>query len=390
MEAEKKGDAGRHSHHHTKKISTKLNLGNIFIGLAVALGIIIIFNIFLTFSLNSDFKKASADIKEKMKPANIELTLIRNSKCSDCSDASEVVNYIKGWNANISKESAFELDSKQGKDAISKYQIQKIPSVVITGEIDKVNPEGFEKKENALVLSDIQPPYTNAATGKIEGRVFMLILKDKACDKCHDFSGLINEMKRAGIKITEERIIDSGSSEGVSLIKKYSIGFVPAIIVSKEASSYPIMQQAWPRMGTVESDGSYVLRLVSPPYMNLTTGRLRGIVDAVYLTDKSCTDCYDVNLNRQILANQQGIGMKFEKEDRIDVSDEKGKELIKKYNITQAPTVILSEEASAYPSMPSLSQFFSAENDGSYVFRKPQIFGAYRDLATGQVIKAPK
>ena len=325
-----------------------------------------------------------------MKPAKIELTLIKNSKCSDCSDISAVIKNIKSRNVNVTKESAFDFDSKQGKDLISKYKIQKIPSFVVTGEIDEVNVQGLEKKDNSLVLSNIQPPYTNAVTGKIEGRVSLYILKDPSCEKCADFTSLTNEMKRAGIKITEEKSIDSASNEGENLIKKYNIGFVPAIILSKDASLYPIMQQAWPRLGTIESDGSYVLRLISPPYINMTTGKLRGLVNVAYLTDKSCTECYNVNVNKQILANQQGFAMKFDKEETIDISDAKGKELIAKYNITQAPTIILSDEVSAYPSSKALQQFFSIEKDGSYIFRKLQVLGTYKDLKTNQIVKAPQ
>lgn len=392
METEKKeGKIWHNEHHiHKKNISKKINIENIFIGLTIILGITLIINIFLTYNISSGFKNAAEALREKMKPAKIELAIIKNSKCSDCFDISPIVSYIKSANVNVTKETSFEFDSKQGKELISKYKIQKIPTLIVTGDIDKVALEGLEKKENALILSNLKPPYTNAATGKIEGRVSLYILKDAACDKCADFTSLTTEMKKAGIRISEEKNIESSSDEGKALAKKYGIGFVPTLIISKDASAYPIMQQAWPRLGTIESDGSYVLRLVSPPYINLTTGKLRGLVNVVYLTDKSCTDCYDVNLNNQILTNPNGFAMKFDKEETIDISDSKGKELISKYNITQVPTVILSDEVSAYPSSKGMQQFFSAEKDASYVLRKLQVLGTYKDLATNQIVKAPQ
>ena len=79
--------------------------------------------------------------------------------------------------------------------------------------------------------------------------------------------------------------------------------------------------------------------------------------------------------------------MRLEKEEAYDISDAKGKELIAKYNITKVPTIILSEEIKAYPSSTALNQFFSAEKDGSYVFRKMDDVGTYRDLALNQVVK---
>ena len=370
-----------------KIISNKLNLENIFIGLIVLLGIIVIVNIVLTFNLNKDLKKSTATIQEKSKPAKVELVLIKNSKCSDCSDISTVANHIKNSNVNVTKETMLEFDSKEGKEIIGRYKIERVPAVVLTGEIDKVNIQGLEKKENALLLTKVEPPYTNAATGKIEGRVILFYLKDPACEKCSDLTPLISQIKNAGVKISEEKTIEPSSDQGKELIKKYSIDFAPTIILSKDAAAYSIMLQAWPQIGSKEADGSYVLRLVNPPFINLTSGKLRGLVNIIYLTDKSCAECYDVNQHREILANPRTFAMKFEKEETLDISDSRGKEMIDKYNITQVPTVILSDEIGVYPSTLALKQFFSVEKDGSYIFRKVSVVGTYKDLAANKVVK---
>jgi len=369
-------------------ISKKLGLYNIFIGLTVLLGIVLLINIILTFNLNKDLKKSAETAKETLKPAKIELTSIRNSKCSDCFDISTIISHIKNANVNITKETIHEFDSKEGKALVSKYKIEKIPTVIITGEIDKFNIQGLEKKENALLLTRLEPPYINAITGKIEGRVTLYNLKDSACEKCNDLSPLISQIKAAGVKIYEEKIIAPNNDEGKGLIKKYNIDFAPTIILSKDAAVYSIIRQAWAQIGTKETDGSYVLRLVNPPFINLTTGKLRGIVNIVYLTDKSCTECYDVSQHREILVNPQSFAVKLEKEETYDISDAKGKELIANYNITQVPTIILSEEVSIYPSSQVLKQFFSVEKDGSYVFRRVSTVGTYTDLTTNKVIEA--
>ncbi|MBI2650780.1 hypothetical protein HYX04_05740 [Candidatus Woesearchaeota archaeon] len=369
-------------------VSKKLDIENIFIGVTMILGIILVINIFLTFNLNKDLRKSAEAAMEKLKPAKIELAVIKNSKCSDCFDISTIINHVKNANVNITKETMYEFDSKDGRALVSKYNIEKVPTVVLTGEIDKFNIQGLEKKENALLLTKLEPPYTNALTGKIEGRVALYHLKDASCEKCNSLSILTNQIKAAGVKIYDEKIIALNSAEGKELIKKYSIGFVPAIILSKDAAAYSIMQQAWPQIGSKESDGSYVLRSASPPFINLTTGKTRGIVNIVYLTDKSCTECYNVSLHKEILANPQSFAVKLEKEETYDISDAEGKEFIAKYNITQAPAVILSDELSAYPSSQTLTEFFSVEKDGSYVFRKASVLGNYRDLTANQVVQA--
>ena len=372
---------------HNKFISKKLNLKNAFIVSVILLGVLLVINIILTFDLNRDLKKNNQAAQEKLKPAKIELALIKNSKCNDCFDISTVVSLIKNSKVNITKENIVEFNSKEGKDIIKKYDIQKIPALVITGEVEKVSIQGLEKKGDTLLFTQINPPYTNAMTGKIEGRVTLYYLKDSKCKKCNDMALLINQIKGAGVKIYEEKNIEAESSEGKELIKKYNIGFVPAIILSKDAGVYGIVQQAWPQIGTKEPDGTYVLRLVYPPFINLTTTKIRGLVGITYLKDKSCTECYDINLHKEILTSQQSFAIRLDNEEIYDVNDAKGKEIVAKYNITQVPTTILSDEVSAYPSSQALKQFFSVEKDGSYVFRA-QVLGTYKDLETSQIVKA--
>jgi len=364
------------------------NLYYVFIGVTILLGVILLVNIALTFSLNKELKKSAEAVQEKLKPAKIELTLIKNSKCNDCFDISALISHIKNANVNVTNEKAMEFDSKEGREIISKYKIEKVPTVVVTGEIEKASIQGLEKRENALLLTNVPPPYTSALAGKIEGRVTLYILMDLGCTKCNELSILISQIKGAGVKIYEEKNIDAESDEGKELSKKYNIDFVPTIVLSKDASAYGIIQQAWPQIGSKESDGSYVLRAVNPPFINLTTGKLRGLVDIIYLTDKSCIDCYDVAQHREILTSPQSFAIKLEKEEKIDISDAKGKELISKYNLTQVPTIILSSEVSAYPSNIALKQFFSVEKDGSYVFRRVSVVGTYKDLTTNQVVQA--
>ena len=370
-----------------KFILKKFNIENLLIGLVILLGVILIINIVFTFNLNKELKKSTESVKEKLKPAKIELIIIKNSKCTDCFDISKIVSHVKNANANVTKEAMLEFNSNEGREIVSRYKIEKLPTVVVTGEINKVNIQGLEKRENALLLTRLEPPYTNAITGDIEGKVALYKLIDLECEKCSNLSLLISQIKAAGVKIYEEKEIGENSNEGKELIKKYNVGFVPTIILSKDAGLYTIIQQAWLQIGNKESDGSYVLRLVNPPFINLTTGKLRGIVDIVYLTDKNCVECYDVKLHKEILTNPQSFAIHLDKEETLDISSAKGKELIAKYNITQVPTIILSDEISAYPSNRLLQQFFSIEKDGSYIFRIIQVLGTYKDLTTNQIIK---
>lgn len=370
-------------HHSTKKF----NSYHIFVGLSVLLAIILLFSIMQTFSINSALKDKTEKAKELAKPAKIELAVIKDSKCTDCFDVSQLVKYIKSAKVEVTSEKNIEFDSAEGRQLIAKYNLEKIPNVVVVGEIDKVSLQGFEKKNDALLFIQIPPPYTNATSGEIKGRISLTSVNDPTCSKCADLNVLINQMKSSGIKITEQKDVNINTDEGKSLMAKYNLKFVPTIILSKDAEAYPIINQAWKQLGTVESDGSYVLRIVYPPYINLTTSKLKGIVDITYLTDKSCTECYNVSTHRQILASPQTFAIHLDKETTVDAGDAAGKQLIAKYNITQVPTVILSSEVSVYPASQALDQFFSVEEDGSYIFRKLSVVGVYRDLANNQIVK---
>ena len=98
MEKEKK------EHHHKDKFTKKISLGDVFIILSVVLAIILAVNTFLTFSLKKDLTEKAEAAKEILKPAEIELTIIKNSRCSDCFDISSVASYIKSAKVNATKE----------------------------------------------------------------------------------------------------------------------------------------------------------------------------------------------------------------------------------------------------------------------------------------------
>ena len=360
----KKEEPRQHAHgmHH----SNKKDKFDIVLIAVVVLGVILIINIFLAFGINQNLKKNIDAAKEAARPAKIELTLIKNSKCADCFDASQYADYIKSSKVEVLSEKTLEFNSSEAKSLISKYNIQKIPSILVTGELDKLNLDGFGKVQDALVLSQISPPYTDALNGKVLGRVRLKIVKDDSCAKCNDLGVLIAQISSAGIRVIEQKNISSASNEGKSLISKYRLDFVPTLILSQDAGEYPLIQQAWPSIGTKEKD-AYVLRAAYPPFLNLTTGQLRGLIDVIYLTDNSCAGCYNVSFHKSVLTSPQSFAMTFGNEKTIDISAAEGKELISKYNISQVPTIILSSEAGVYPSSTGLAQFFSIEKDGSYV-----------------------
>ncbi len=377
-----------HKLHHSDAVKSekKSNLDNVLIAIGIILLIVLFVNIYTTFGINSALNKNINEAKEKAKPANIELFTIKDAKCVDCFDLSQVSASLKQSGINIVKEQDVDFSSSEGKELISKYSITKIPAVVLKGEIAKVSADGLTKKDDALLLEAPQAPYTQAKDGKIVGRVTATLFTDKTCTKCSNATALLAQIKASGVKVVSEKIVDSNSAEGKNLAKMYNLDHAPTLLLSKDAGEYALIKEAWPTAGSIEKDGTYVLRLVIPPFVNLTGNKVRGLVDVTFLSDKSCTTCQDVYVHRQILGPKGTFGMAIEKEQSFDVSDVKGKELVAKYNITSVPTVVLTGDAAVYPSLVQLKQFFSPEKDGAYVFRQPELLGVYKNLVNGSVV----
>ncbi|HIH42068.1 TPA: hypothetical protein HA246_00305 [Candidatus Woesearchaeota archaeon] len=176
-------------------------------------------------------------------------------------------------------------------------------------------------------------------------------------------------------------------AEGNRLVQKYAVEKVPALIFSSDAAAYDEFTQGFPQVGTIEKDGTFVMRTIPPPYMNVPQNKIYGLVYLTYLTDNSCTECYNVTLHNQILANPQGFNLKLQSEKYVDISSAEGKEIVKKYNITSVPTVLMSKDAGEYQLLvQTWPKVGSVESDGTFVFRDLTVMrGKYKDLVTNKL-----
>ena len=192
-------------------------------------------------------------------------------------------------------------------------------------------------------------------------------------------------MPGKSVNVVKEQNLDLLDQPAQALIKQYNITKVPTFIVTGELEKFDDLKQLWTAWGTVNSQ-AFVLTNVPPPYFNIQTGTTDGKVTVIYLNSKSCADCYDVNNNKNILEN--GYGLKVVSEKTVDVADKEGKELVKKYKITKIPTFVLNSEIAVYQGLLSVwNSVGSLEQDGWYVFRKPEVMGAYYDLDKSEVVK---
>lgn len=228
----------------------------------------------------------------------------------------------------------------------------------------------------------LSPLKEKAETQKPASLSFFLIKND--CENCFDMNNYINFIKRQNVKVIQENTLESSSTEAKTLIAKHNIQSLPALIISGEVSK-PDIVALWNNVGEKVNNEVVVIEGI-PPYYDLENEKVVGLVEVVYLIDNSCVECYDVNVHQNILPR---FGIYIDKSLTYDISSEKGKELIKKYDITNVPTILLSPEASAYSSFVQVwSQVGTQESDGWYVFRNLEIMGTYKDLKLGKIVRS--
>lgn len=356
------------------------NQNKVFVILLGVFLLVLIINVSLTTSSSIALSQKAEVIKELNKPSLIQLSIIN---CENCFDISSVLESIRGENVEITEERTIDFSSDEAKVLIEKYGIEKIPSVLIFGEVDgNVNFNDFKLVGEALVLENIEPPYLDLA-GEMRGEVSVIEITD-SCEVCIDVSSIVDSFKQMGVAITNWEKVEYNSVEGRELISKYGVKQSPAVLISEDIDYYEAVSQSLAQLDLVKKDGYYVLHSVVPPYRNLVTNKIEGLIDLIMLEDESCTGCYDVSVNKQILAR---FGMAIGSEKVYDVSSAEGEKLVLKYNIEKVPMIIVSPEGEAYDSFVGVwSQVGSIEGDGWFVMRSPEVIGVVKDLSTGQVI----
>ncbi len=350
-----------------------------------------ILNVFLIQGRAAEINKASEAANELLKPAKLEVTKILLSGCKDCFDIGAAFESIKKQNVNITREKTLFSDESEAKKIIRNLNIQKIPALVISGEVNRTQQlksffDGvgeFSGQDN-VVYTSISPPYYNVSSSKVVGRVSIVNVVDSSCKECVPLSQFTAALKQAGVAIAEESTYEYTSKEGMELIGKFNISRVPAMAVSNEINYYDNVKKQLQQLAE-EKQQFYALQAVSPPYRDLGQKKVVGLAKLISLTDSSCAGCYDVKINEQILAR---LGIFVKEIISYDIASKDGEDLISKYKIEKAPVILLSPEASAYPVFVQAWQSVgSTEEDGWYVMRKPENLGAYRNLKTNEVVK---
>lgn len=350
------------------------------------LGLLLVFSVFNLSNASITGNVVSsrvAEAEEANRPAEIQLTVI-DANCVDCFDISQILDYVKGTNIKLLNEERISADSAKARELISNYEIKKLPTVLVFGEIGKTKLNGFAESGDSLVYEGMAPPYVNAVTREVKGRVEIVSIVDSSCEQCISLEPVSGALQQAGVAVSNTKTVEYNSEEGRSLINKFEIKEVPSMLISKEIDYYESVVQQLAALGLAEKNGFYKLHSTSPPFRDLTNNKITGLTKVIYLNDESCTECYEVTANRNILIR---LGVFIDNENTYDINSQKGKQFVSKYNIKKAPIVLVSPEGSDYLSFSQVwTQVGSIEDDGWFVMRKPELVGTYKGLESGEVV----
>ncbi|MBI2664661.1 thioredoxin family protein [Candidatus Woesearchaeota archaeon] len=359
------------------------------LALAAAISLLNVFILQIRAEQVSEAKEAA---EELARPADIEATKILLSGCEECFDIQNALEELKKQNVNLLTEKSLFIEDEEAKELIRRYGIEKIPALVISGEVNKTSQLAayFEKTgvisgDGTAVYTNIKPPYYNTTAKKVVGKVSVLNIVDSQCETCASLSQVKESLKQAGVVITEEKTYEYSSPEGQELIDRFNVSRAPALLISAEVNHYAGVGSQLQQLAE-EKSGFYALHSTSPPYRDLQQDRIVGEVTLILLKDGSCAECYDVKINKQIL---QGFGVAITEEETYDVSSEEGQALIAKYGIEKAPVILMSPDAAHYPALAQAwKSVGTVESDGWHVMRKPETLGTYKELESGKAVQA--
>ncbi|MFA4887787.1 MAG: hypothetical protein WC595_06260 [Candidatus Nanoarchaeia archaeon] len=366
--------------HHPKHSAGSKHLPVLFHILIFALLILFLVNSFFLISINQELAEKTKEAQAAAHLPVLQTILITPTNCKEC-DINLIKTALSKGHYNITSQKELTQDSSEAKNLIEQYTIEKLPALVITGEIENITLP-FEKKNNAYVALPPKAPYYDLTRKKVTGLVTVTVVEPDNCKECFSLDPFIDSLKQQIAAI----ISFNNVKEDKELIEKYNLTRLPALLLSKEAEDYPEIKAAFERIGERAEDGTFILKETNAPYKDTANGRIKGLVTVTYIEDKTCKECYDVNTHKLILTQSLGVYLPKDNSSEKHLEVSNAQDLIKKYKITQVPTVIISKEIEDYNIKSVLDQVGTIESDGVFVFRKTEVIGTYKDLTTGKII----
>lgn len=199
----------------------------------------------------------------------VEGIAITADDCERCEDMSYYLSYFESnWGIVFSEKKVLGHTENESSELIERYNITKVPTFLLNSDVEYYEVAGglveaMTKEEDGwYVFREPYPPYIDLEQGVLRGNVTLIKIVDQTCEDCYDvdeFKTLFSESY--GMYFGEELEYDINSTEGIELVDTYNITFVPAFLLSEEASVYGDFREVWEfNQNSVEEDGWFVFR----------------------------------------------------------------------------------------------------------------------------------
>ncbi|MEK7606697.1 MAG: hypothetical protein AAB444_00650 [Patescibacteria group bacterium] len=234
--------------------------------------------------------RAKAGVAESVRPANLDLVMITDKRCTICFSLDPLIARLKEENVKITSERSVDAMDEEGKKFVEQYAVTATPALLIMGEIEKqAAVKDFlatlgEVKDGTFVLRNVGAPFLETNSGAVRGKAELVEISDKTCATCYDVAAHEPVLANFGLYLENTKKLDTSSAEGRDLVKKYTIQYVPTILLMGDVSVYPSLNQVWPQVGTIEADGTYIFRegvKQMGVYKDRTTGKTVTPTEAV-------------------------------------------------------------------------------------------------------------
>lgn len=295
--------------------------------------------------------------------------------CKDCFDVNALYDSLTKENSfEVKNMVKYDYNSKEGKEAIEKYGLSSVPSlIVVSKDIEELglNSEVFTFNKNYAIFNSAVP-YLDLDSGEIKGLVNITEVVNATCFDCSSLSNVKDQFESLGIKINNYKVSDISFSEGQNLVQENDLTLVPALLISKNIDEYKSLFSKL-KDYFIEKENYYVLNFPAYPAYDINSGEVKGLVNATYVVNNSCENCFGVDLYKKQF---MGMGVVFQNESTLDISTDEGKLVLDKYNITSIPALVLSPGISDYNYLiPFFNQIGTFEKGGEFVFRDLDGFG---------------
>ncbi len=159
--------------------------------------------------------------------AKVGITLITVEGCRQCVNLTGIVDGIK-LQPDLEVTSYKTLAVAEAGSLISKYNITKVPTVIVTGETEKL-PQlreiwkriGEIKPDGALVLTKVRPLYLDLVKKDFVGKLSVTRLVNLSCADCSKAFAIQDAIQaQNGISFTEETEREFNTTQGQALVGK--------------------------------------------------------------------------------------------------------------------------------------------------------------------------